>query len=937
MTIDAGFLDADVADFKHVERVQSLLRLATNRAESPESLLPAVVDEASVTLKSGVTFLARLFKIDGDWAYIQATASLGITTEAATDAERLPLAMTVASAVFDQQRAMAWNDISLFPQLPGFDRLREGGIVALIAAPFRAGGAQYVLTLASTMAMTAPFDAGDRNYIETVAAVLERITYERWQRERLRYGAERDALTGLYNRSRFRQLCRSKLDEQRGTEALSALLVIDISDFRRIVARVGDMIADALLVEVGASIARDAGTNEVTGRLGGDVFAVFISSLDSRSSIDARIGKLLALFDAPFSIGARTGRESIPLRANIGTALLPDNGADFDDALTFATTQLRDRKGNNEADRAELQHRLASFHYIQSLQQPPNDMLERVARLAATLFQTPVSLVTLLGEKTQWFVARCGVTQTETSRADAMCEETVRGNRVRVVVDTLTDQTLKTNKFVIGDPHVRFYAGAPLVSPEGVPIGTLCLLDMKPRTAFSEQQRHLLEELAAMAMAEIASQSTTVKYDAQTGLPNRTSLIEHVDALIDAPNSKRDVHVVVVIDLAERTRFDELVRILGRSYGDAFVMAAIGAVEAQLPPGTPLYHISRSTIAATFVNPSVESLAMLEAVARRLRGVIVAENIPLALNGSVGLATFPNDGSNCEELLRAGESATREAWHKNAGVAYFDPQIDSLQRRAFRLLTAIPRALTSAEQMSLHYQPQVDLRTGECVGFEALLRWRHEELGPIPPDELIALAERTGLISAITEWVLDEACAQLARWKAIGIQTRLSVNMSIVDLEDATFTTRIADRLRRFALIADDLELEVTETAGSTRWEHVYAQIGALRDMGLAIAIDDCGTGQSALGYLKSIRANVVKIDKGFVLDVDTSAADQHIVRSILQLTNAFNVRAVAEGVERPEIARWLLENGCTIGQGYLYARPLSASDAEAWYVQQRA
>lgn len=254
-----------------------------------------------------------------------------------------------------------------------------------------------------------------------------------------------------------------------------------------------------------------------------------------------------------------------------------------------------------------------------------------------------------------------------------------------------------------------------------------------------------------------------------------------------------------------------------------------------------------------------------------------------------------------------------------------------VSRRAARLVRDISLALSGEGQLHLVYQPKIDLRSGDCIGAEALLRWAHPDLGPVGPGEFVELIERTPLVHAVTDWVLGTALPQAARWRMAGLNLRVSINVSMVNLGDEHFVARLAALLDRHGIQPDWIDIEVTESALMQDPVEVRHQLDAIRRLGIAIAIDDFGTGQSSLSYLKYIPATYVKIDRLFISRLASDSDDQIMVRSTINLVHELGRLVIAEGITEMAACDWLRRHGCDIGQGDAISPALDVPSFERW------
>jgi EAL domain-containing protein (putative c-di-GMP-specific phosphodiesterase class I) len=303
----------------------------------------------------------------------------------------------------------------------------------------------------------------------------------------------------------------------------------------------------------------------------------------------------------------------------------------------------------------------------------------------------------------------------------------------------------------------------------------------------------------------------------------------------------------------------------------------------------------------------------------------VAEH-ELKISASIGIALFPGNGATPQELLMNADAAMYHAkgMGKN-GYSFFDVSMNTNARKQLQLLQDLRNAVEH-EQFRLYYQPKFDALSGRPVGAEALLRWEHPQDGLLLPDKFIELAEKTGLIIPIGDWVLNEACRQMQVWYAQGYQDwRIAVNLSALQFCHAGLVKSVANALERHRLPANSLTLEITETTAMSDADASMTVLQKLSDMGVDLSIDDFGTGYSSLMYLKRLPANELKIDRGFVRDLEHDSDDAAIVSAIVALGQALDLRIVAEGVETGAQQDFLTKLGCDSLQGYLLGHPMPA------------
>ncbi len=581
---------------------------------------------------------------------------------------------------------------------------------------------------------------------------------------------------------------------------------------------------------------------------------------------------------------------------------------------------------DNEAER------LAALRRFGLLDTPPDPAFDRLTRLAATLLDGSITLISLIDEKRQWVKSRVGSTLTEIPRDQSFCVHAITAEDMLVVGDATQDPRFCASPLVVGDPHVRFYAGVPLRTRDGLTLGTLSVLDSTPRAGLSPRKAAALRDLAALAMALIEARQTGADLHPVSGLLNQLRFLKDIDnSITGTSNVVREI-VVVVIDAATPNQYADLARTLGQGEADSFEVVSAARITERLPECSQLYHLSSARFGCILEAGSPGQLQkVLEGLAQQMRSPGGRREIPFATSVGVGAAHYPQDGANAAELMRAATSGAQASLTGKKRWCTYSPAFDSASRRASHLLRAIGPALASEGQLRLVYQPKTDLRTGRCIGAEALLRWTHPTLGQISPSEAIPLVERTALVHALTDWELGAALPEIARMRAAGIAVQVSINVSVLDLEDEHFVSRMTTLLDRHGVPPEWIEIEVTESALMTDPVRIGRQLNAVRGVGVAIEIDDFGVGYSTLSLLKYIPATYVKIDQLFVTRLTSSRDDQAIVLSTINLAHELGRLVVAEGIEDAEVYSWLREHGCDIGQGNVISPPLDVSRFEQW------
>lgn len=413
-------------------------------------------------------------------------------------------------------------------------------------------------------------------------------------------------------------------------------------------------------------------------------------------------------------------------------------------------------------------------------------------------------------------------------------------------------------------------------------------------------------------------------HDILTGLPNRTLLADRIEQAIGKAGEQGTCFALMFIDL---DGFKPVNDAFGHHVGDQLLKAVAERLRGHLHSQDTLARIGGDefVLLVELQEPGDAMGVAIKQVNLVSRPYRVAEH-DLQLTASIGIVLYPGNGMDQHELLRNADAAMYHA--KNAGkngYSFFDVSMNSDARQQLQLLQDLRVALQQG-QFRLHYQPKFDAVRRVPIGAEALLRWEHPQHGLLYPDRFISLAEKTGLIIPIGEWVLGEACRQMRQWLEQGHEDwRIAVNLSAIQFCYAGLVDGVAQALQRNQLPANHLTLEITETTAMRDADASLLVLQRLSDMGVDISIDDFGTGYSSLMYLKRLPANELKIDRGFVRDLEHDSDDAAIVSAIVALGQALGLRIVAEGVETDSQQDFLTRLGCDSLQGYLMGRPVPA------------
>jgi EAL domain-containing protein (putative c-di-GMP-specific phosphodiesterase class I)/GGDEF domain-containing protein len=527
----------------------------------------------------------------------------------------------------------------------------------------------------------------------------------------------------------------------------------------------------------------------------------------------------------------------------------------------------------------------------------------------------------------QWFKSRVGVDVTSMPREGAPCAEVTDTRDSLVLPDIAQDPAYRDTP--LARSGARFYAGAPLLTHNGLAIGALCVAGPEPRQ-FSAVEMAMLRDMAAMVMAQVELQHAYGRIDPVSGFPNRTQFVEDLnDLVLTHPAGSR--RLVVFVDLASPDELSHAARVMGASFLDELVREAAGVLRSALGPTRTAYMIGASQIA--FLAPrDVAEEAYIGQLASMLRAIRANASSRFVTTVTIGVAPFTLGQTDPSDVVRLAHCAADDARLTDTKVSLYSSEQDALHRRRFDLLNGFGQALEASSQLSLVFQPRVTLDTGVCLGAEALLRWTHPELGSVSPGEFIPLIERMTLAKPTTTWVLNTALTQLAAWLTGGMDLVLSVNVSAGNLSELDFVDRVLGLLAQHNIPAHRLELELTESAVMEDAGHALAQLQRLSSAGIRLAIDDFGTGYSSLSYLQALPFDVVKIDRSFVAGCAEDARQRSLVATMITLSHDLGYRVVAEGIETQETAALILGMGCDESQGYFFARPMTAEAFQAWY-----
>ncbi|KNC16589.1 MULTISPECIES: putative bifunctional diguanylate cyclase/phosphodiesterase [Pseudomonas] len=579
---------------------------------------------------------------------------------------------------------------------------------------------------------------------------------------------------------------------------------------------------------------------------------------------------------------------------------------------------------DNERERVR---RVADLCYRDAVD---DEVLDRIVALAVEVFDTPIALISILEEQQQWFRAKIGISATSTSRDVSFCGHTILVDDFFEIPDTHLDPRFRHNELVTGAPGIRYYAGVPLLTHDGLALGSLCVIDQKPRPPMSAAQLASLHHLSQLVVLRLHDLRAASFIDRPTRLMNRIRLEEDIHRHL----SQREEPLLIAVDFLSPGFVNDIVKALGYSFSQHLVSEISRRVASLIGPECVLYRIGLTRFA--FIKPRDECLSTLyEKFSTAFALPVEHDGIPIRAQIGMGALELDRHTIDDRDWVRLVVSAADYARDRGIGWARYQAELDIAQQRAFVLLSSLSYALEESEQLGLVFQPRIDFASGRCCAVEALLRWTHPTLGPIGPDEFVPLAEKTDLIRLLSVWVVEAAIQQTRQWRDAGYDFKVAINVSPCDLEGPAFTDRLIQALIRHGVEATTLEIEFTEGALIKNPAECRNQLTRLRALGVEISIDDFGTGYSNWTYLRELPATSVKLDRSLIKDIQNEERDRRLVITLIDLAQRLGYKVVAEGIENQTNFDAVKSWGCDEGQGYFIAMPMPAEELVTWIQNQ--
>jgi len=734
--------------------------------------------------------------------------------------------------------------------------------------------------------------------------------------------AERDALTGLRNHGAFQRELAGYLAV--GTGRQVAVLMMDLDRFKGYNDRNGHPAGDELLAAVSRAIETCIRQGDRAYRYGGDEFAVILPDCP-RPPAEEVARRIRAAVE---SIPDESGGPHVTI--SVGIACHPEDATEKDALVETADQALFLAKGapfRNTRDQFVAALDETAMGLLDGI--PPEELLDSILNRAARLLGVRDGYVYLGEPGDTHITVAAGIGETAADIGFRMPVDQGVGGKV-----------FSTGKPVLVDSYDTFEGRHPrwigrVGSVIGVPlqvagrvVGVLGLASGTNERVFRQPEVDALTRFAQLASialenARLHEQALSPR-DPVTGLPTRETLIQRVvDALNPMPLGAE--HGPVAVLLIDVDRFEIVNESLGHAAGDR-VLRDVGArIASVLGPNDTVARFGGDTFAVLLPGSDTDAaLAFADRVQLELKPPFNLDGRTWFISASMGVSVGAPGATGAGDVLQEAEIALVGAKRNpTQRIALFDPLSSRHARERLDVEAELWTAL-DRDELTVHYQPILDLRTLRVVGFEALARWQHPSRGLVLPVDFIALAEESELIVAIGRVILEKACWQAQRWRSRwpGEDLVMSVNLSPRQFADPDLATGIRRVLRSTGLEPSALELEITESSVMDRSETSLGVLQQLRSLGVRIVLDDFGTGYSSLAYLRQLPLDTIKVDRSFVTDLDVRDPNVGIIRAVVSLAHGLGITVVAEGIETEEQARRLRELGCDMGQGYAWAHP---------------
>lgn len=609
-------------------------------------------------------------------------------------------------------------------------------------------------------------------------------------------------------------------------------------------------------------------------------------------------------------------------------------------SLTIAEATSTTDRGCMRADRRTAVNR------YEILDTAPEADFDDIAMLIAQICKTKSSAISFIDDHRQWFKAACGIDRTETPISASFCIHTFTSDRIFWVPDAQLNPKFAYNPLVVEAPYIRFYAGMRILDGNGTPIASLCVFDPEPRPqGLTKDQQIALRVLAVQVQtllelrrslierqAEVVTQTAlsselryVAEHDVLTGLPHRGMFNKRLEQAIQDAERDGTRAAVMLIDV---DHFKQINDSLGHDVGDALLCSFANRLREVMRTTDLVARLGGDEFGVVLagINRNEEIEAIARSLNERLSKPMPHNGRMVDCHASIGIAIYPDHAGSPEELTKCSDLALAEAKLTRGCMATFRQSMGEEFERDNQMLT-IARAGIAGNRMIPHYQPKIDLASGELVGFEALVRCDLDGISPVLPSMFdLAFADRE-LALAISNQMINRVLDDIRTWVDRGLAFgHVAINTCSADFQANDYAERLLSGLEIRGLHAGLVEVEITEGVFLGRGAHHVARaLSILNERGIRIALDDFGTGYASLTHLKQFPVDVLKIDRSFVSGIGKNPDDTAIVRALLGLGKSLGIETVAEGIETAAQAEFVASHGCDIGQGFLFGAAQAA------------
>lgn len=478
---------------------------------------------------------------------------------------------------------------------------------------------------------------------------------------------------------------------------------------------------------------------------------------------------------------------------------------------------------------------------------------------------------------------------------------------------------------------IIFYILPPLSPAIEIVIDALMVTVISAPVLYLFLYRPMVKHISDREKAEQIALRRTL-YDQLTNLPNRILFEDRAQHITLVAKRKQTSYALILLEVHNLT---EINNTLGHLNGDFVIQQVASRLEDGLRKSDTIARFGGNEFAILMPSVGLDlTILTAERILKLLETSIIIENTPISIEISIGIAINPDHGTEPSILMQHADVAMRTSKQERSGYSIYDSNKDPYSRHRLALFSGLREAVTNKDELTLHYQPKVDIAINRVSAAEALARWTHSEFGNVSPGEFIPLAEKTGLIKPLTRHVLDIAFQNLSEWKRNDININIAVNLSARNIQDSNLPDYLRELLNKWNVSPETIELEITESAIMEESQNVLNVLYRLNEMGFTLSIDDFGTGYSSLAYLSKLPIQVLKIDMSFVTDMVKDKNKATIVKSTIDLAHNLNLKVVAEGVEDQQTWDELKAIGCDIAQGFYISKPLPEGEFLSWHSQ---